>query len=273
MFSRKALIAVLVAVGASVIAPEAMVGGLAAAGQTSAQAVGAADQASARQLLGEVLEAHGGLAKYRQFGGMKYEMVGFPLTPAVSKPSTSTVDLVSRNNRIESEAYTIGFDGKQAWSKPGPDAVGLPARFYSLGSFYFIGMPFVFADGGVVLTDLGTQTYKGKSYRVLNAAYHDGTGYTSKDDYNLFIDPATKRLGLINHSVTETGVARVTWEFPEWQTVNGLLVPAKLVFYPGFDANPKGEGAATAVKNVSFSAARPDASTYAPPAGAVIETK
>ena len=269
MFSKKTIVSV-----AWVMAAAVGVAGVVTR-PVSAEVVttkAAPEQTTARQLLNEVIAAHGGLAAYRQFGGMKYEMVGFPLTPAVAKPSTSTVDLVSRNNRIDGTGYTIGFDGKQAWSTPGPEAVGLPARFYSLGSFYFIGMPFVFADGGVKLTDLGTQTYKGKTYRVLNAAYDDGTGYTAKDDYNLFIDPATKRLALINHSVTETGIERVTWEFPEWQTVNGLLVPAKLVFYPGFDANPKGDGATTVVQKVSFSTARPDAAIYAPPAGAVIES-
>lgn len=273
MISRKMMLsAVVVSVGTV-----GVVGGLVVrpvlGGVAATQPTVRVEEASARQLMSEVITAHGGLSKYREQGTMKYELVGFPLTPAVAKPSTSTVDLVSRNNRIESAGYTIGFDGKQGWSAPGPEAVGLPARFYSLGSYYFIGMPFVFADGGVVLTDKGTASYKGKSYRVITAAYDNGTGYSAKDDYDLYIDPATKRLALINHSVTETGIERVTWEFPEWQTVDGLLVPARLVFYPGFDANPKGDGAATVVRNVSFSKARPDASVYTPVAGAVIETK
>lgn len=231
------------------------------------------EDTSARKLLNEVIAAHGGIERYRKFGGMKYKTVGFPLTPFVAKPNTSTVDLVSRNNRIDGVDFSVGFDGKTAWSKPGIESVGLPARFFSLGSFYFIGMPFVFADGGVVLTDKGTQTYRGKEYRVIGASYGTGTGFSEQDDYDLFVDPVTKRLGLINHSVTEIGVERVTWEFPEWQTVEGLLVPQKMVYFGGFSPNPKEEGKVTIVSEVKFSSNRPAASTYAAPEGAKVEVK
>lgn len=233
----------------------------------------AGEDVSALELLGQTLAAHGGLARYRRFGSMRYEMVGFPLTPHVAKPSVSTVDLVSRSNRIEGQGYTVGFDGKTAWSDPGRSAVGLPARFYTLGSFYFVGMPFVFADTGVVLKDKGTQLYRGKPYRVVNASYTGGTGFSHNDDYDLYIDPQTKRLALISHSVTEIDVARVTWEFPEWQQVSGLLVPAKMVYYAGFNPNPTEPGPVTNIVAVRFDVARPPASTYAAPTTASIESK
>ena len=167
-------------------------------------------------------EAHGGLDNLAVKGTMIYTMDGFPLSPQVAKPNTSTIDLKSRYNLIEGEGFTVGFNGEQAWSVPGPDAVGLPPRFFSLGSFYFIGMPFVFGDEGTVVTDAGTATFKGKTYRAVNIGYKKGTGYTSKDDYVLLIDPDTDRLALIHHSVTEIpDVDRVTWVFDEWQEVDG----------------------------------------------------
>jgi len=222
--------------------------------------------------LTKTFEAHGGLDKWASKGAMIYTLEGFPLTPQVAKPNKSTVDLKNRYNLIESEEFTVGFNGETAWSVPGPDAVGLPPRFFSLGSFYFIGMPFVFGDQGTVITDAGTASFKGKTYRAVNIGYKKGTGYTSKDDYVLLIDTDTDRLALIHHSVTENAdVDRVTWVFDEWQEVDGLLVPAQLTFYPGWNPENPGEGFVTVIKNASFSDDSPDPSIYNPPSGAVID--
>lgn len=220
----------------------------------------------------KTFEAHGGLDKWDGKGTMIYTLDGFPLSPQVAKPNKSTVDLKNRYNLIEGEGFTVGFNGLQAWAVPGPDAVGLPTRFFNLGSFYFIGMPFVFGDPGTVITDAGTATFKGKTYRVANVGYKRGTGYTSSDDYVLLIDPVTDRLALIHHSVTEVpDVDRVTWVFNEWQEVDGLLVPALLTFYPGWNPEDPGEGSVTVIRNVSFSDDSPDPSIYNPPDEAVID--
>jgi len=231
----------------------------------------AAAQAGSDNPLAETFEAHGGLDKWSGMNTMTYTMDGFPLTPQVAEHSVSTVDLRTRNNRIESEGYTVGFNGKQAWAVPGKDAVGLPPRFYSLGSFYFIGMPFVFGDDGTVVTDEGTGEFKGKTYRVVNVGFKKGTGSTSKDDFTLFIDPETDLLALIHHSVSEIGVDRVTWVFDEWQEVDGLLIPARLTYYPGRNPDDPGEGAVTLVKNVKLSKKTPAPSIYNPPANAQID--
>jgi len=222
--------------------------------------------------LAKTFEAHGGLNKWADEGTMIYTLDGFPLSPQVAKPNKSTVDLKNRYNLIEGEGFTVGFNGQQAWAAPGPDAVGIPTRFFSLGSFYFIGMPFVFGDPGTVITDAGTATFKGKTYRAANVGYKKGTGYTSSDDYVLLIDPDTDRLALIHHSVTENpDVDRVTWVFDEWQEVDGHLVPAILTFYPGWNPDDPGQGYATVIKNVSFSDNSPDPSMYNPPNAAVID--
>jgi hypothetical protein len=181
----------------------------------------------------DVIEAHGGLDRWQSLGTFQYTMDGFPLSPQTAQVNTSTVNLRTRANRIESAEWTVGFDGTTGWALPEKDAAGLPTRFFNLGSFYFIGMPYVFADPGVTVKETESQKFRGKTYRVLNVSYGDGIGHTAEDEYQLFIDPESNQLALINHSVTETGVERVTWTFDEWQEVNGLLVPAKMTFYPG----------------------------------------
>lgn len=223
-------------------------------------------------LLDKTYAAHGGLEKWQEQKAMTYTMIGFPLTPQVSKPNKSIVDLKNRYNRIESEEFTVGFNGETAWSIPGPEAVGLKPRFFSLGSFYFVGMPFVFADPGVVLTDAGTTMFQGKSYKLITVGYNKGTGHTSKDDFHLLLDPESNKLALINHSVTEIQVERVTWVFNEWQDVNGLLIPSKLTFYSGWNPDDPGKGATYTIEDVKLNSVAPEKSIYEPPANAVIDT-
>ena len=110
--------------------------------------------------LAKTYEAHGGLDKWNSMSELKYTLVGFPLSPQVQEASVSTVDLNTRNNTITSEGYTVGFNGSEAWASPSMEAVGLPPRFYALGSFYYIGIPFVFADEGTVVKDAGTEEGK-----------------------------------------------------------------------------------------------------------------
>ena len=133
--------------------------------------------------LAQTFKAHGGLDDWRQQRTFVYTLNGFPLSPQVIKPNTSIVDLHRRYNRIEGVGFTVGFDGSRAWSVPGPDAVGLPPRFVSLGSFYFIGMPFVFGDDGIVLEDQGAGTFRGETYRMVRVSYAARVGYSSEDDY------------------------------------------------------------------------------------------
>jgi len=227
---------------------------------------------AAEKPLDKTYEAHGGLENWDNQYGLTYRMTGFPLSPQVAKPNISTVDLKNRYNRIESEDFIVGFDGNEAWADPGPEAVGLKPRFFSLGSFYFVGIPFVFADPGVVLTDKGTTTFDGKTYKFITAGFEKGVGHTSKDEYYVLIDPETNRVALISHTVTEVDeVDRVTWVYDEWQTVNGLLIPSKLTFYPGWNPKDPGEGASYTVDNAKFSAESPDKSIYEPTAKAVID--
>ncbi len=209
--------------------------------------------------------AHGGLDRWQAQRSFSYVLEGFPLSPQVAKRNRSTVDLRNRYNRIEGDGFVVGWDGDQAWADPGPDAVGLQPRFFALGSFYFIGMPFVFGDDGVVLQEKGYGTFDGKTYRVVDVRYAGETGHSSEDQYTLFIDPETNRLALINHSVTEIGVERVTWVFDEWQQVNGFIVPARMTFYQGWNPENPGDGATFTITDVTFDTTAPDGAIYAQP--------
>ncbi|MCZ6835543.1 MAG: hypothetical protein O7G85_07195 [Planctomycetota bacterium] len=228
-------------------------------------------KASEATLLAKTYEAHGGLELFQAQGTMSYTMKGFPLSGPMSKQNHSTINLKTRQNRIDGEGFVVAWDGKQAWATPSLEAVGLPARFVTLGSFYFIGMPFVFGDPGVVLTDEGYGTFNGKNYRVIRAGYESGIGHTDEDDYKLYIDPDTNRLALFHHSVTENAdIDRVTWTIDELQDVDGLLVPAKMTFYVGWNPENPGDGASFTIEDVKFSKSTPKKSLYKAPTDAEI---
>ena len=222
--------------------------------------------------LAATFEAHGGLEQWRRQGSFTYTLVGFPLSQQVARAHTATADLHKRWHRVDGDGFTTGYDGEHAWSLPGPKAVGLPVRFFTLGSFYFIAMPFVFADDGVIAQAKGEGTFRGQTYRTVQVRYRSGVGYTSEDDYVLFIDPQTNRLALIHHGVTEDpDVERVTWVFEQWQEVAGLLVPAQMTFYGGWNPDDPGDGATFSITNVSFGEQAPDRSIFAPPPGAKVD--
>ena len=111
--------------------------------------------------LDRCLEAHGGLAKWRSFSGVEYDLSW--KTANREQKDHQLFDLQKRTGLISGKDYTLGNDGKAVWVKPGLTALGgTPPRFYMGTPFYFFGMPFVFADRGAKQESLGKKNVKGK---------------------------------------------------------------------------------------------------------------
>jgi hypothetical protein len=92
-------------------------------------------------------DAHGGLAKWKEYARAEYDVTW--ITPKGDQKEHQIFHLPSRDGLITSDKYTLGSNRGQVWIKPGLDALaGTPPRFYMWTSFYFFGMPFVFADPG-----------------------------------------------------------------------------------------------------------------------------
>lgn len=230
-------------------------------------------QQPASKLLPSVLESHGGLNRFRSLGSFSYRIEGFPLTPQAAVGHDVTIDLGKRAIRVDSPVFTAAHDGAAVtWIKPDVNAIGLPPKFFTKGSTYFVLMPFVFGDGGVISQDTAPITYKGVTYDTVTLYYQDGVGDVN-DEYVLLVDRKTRQLAVINHTVKGAGIERVTWEFNDWQKVEGLLVPQKLTFYPGWNPENPGEGKSATVSNVKVGKAAPDAALFAQPADAVASDK
>ena len=78
--------------------------------------------------LDRCLDAHGGLAKWRSFAGVEYDLTW---KSAKDKQADHQLfDLQSRSGLITSDKYTLGKSGGEVWVKPTP--LG-PSRYRGSG--------------------------------------------------------------------------------------------------------------------------------------------
>ncbi|MEC7264879.1 MAG: hypothetical protein VXW38_14165, partial [Bacteroidota bacterium] len=67
------------------------------------------NKASYPENLSKVFEAHGGLELWKSMRTLSFVL------PNPEAPETHTVDLWSRKDRVDTEKYSMGFDGEKAW--------------------------------------------------------------------------------------------------------------------------------------------------------------
>ncbi len=230
--------------------------------------------------LDRTLIAHGRLDKWRNFGGVEYDLI-WKSGQKGDKQEHQLFDLQNRSGLITSDAYSLGSSNGEVWIKPGLDALGgTPPRFYMWTPFYFFGMPFVFEDHGAKQESLGKKIFRGQEYNAVKITFAQGTGDTPDDYYVAYLDPKTSQLKLAYYVVTFPTMrkGRPVDElephaivFEEWQTVDGLLVPKVAPFYKWTGSDIEGAALGTLeFSNVHFLKQPPDAAKFKKPADAVI---
>ncbi len=225
------------------------------------------------------LKAHGGLEKWRNYGGVEFDQT-WSSAKGVKKDH-QLFDLHSRDGVITSDNYTLGASGGEVWIKPALDALGgTPPRFYMWTPFYFFGMPFVFADPGAIQESLGKKMFQGQEYDAVKITYKKGTGDSPDDFYVAYLDPKSGELKLVNYVVTFPALRKGkpmdqiephALVFEEWQDAGGLRVPKRGSFYKWQNENIAGEPLGVIeFSDVKFSEQSPDASRFVKPADAVV---
>lgn len=218
----------------------------------------------------KVLDAHGGLETWNKMNTLKF-------TSTRSTPATNySIDLKSRKEIIEVKGkYTLGNDGETVWVSPARDSFpGKNPRFMKNLVFYFVAIPFVLTDEGVVLADLGSKEVNGREYNVIKVTFEEGVGDASEDQYVLYVNPNTNKIDFINYSVTYFDKTKATQYNAlkyEWRNVNGLLFPEKYVGYKWENEQLGEVRYESPFENISFSAEKMADSTFAIPAGAWVE--
>ncbi|MEO2051192.1 MAG: DUF6503 family protein [Allomuricauda sp.] len=179
--------------------------------------------------LTKVLDAHGGFNHWKQQRTLSFVL------PGNGTPETHTVDLWSRRDRIDTDAFSMGFDGNRAWLLDTEKAYKGNVMFYHNLMFYFYAMPFVLSDQGIVYSETEDLTYEGKAYPGLKIGFQSGVGASSNDEYFLHFDPETHQMAWLGYTVTfgsEATSDNVRWiRYHDWQKVNGILLPKSISWH------------------------------------------
>jgi len=188
-----------------------------------------------------MIEAHGGMEAWASAPSVAFTESwtsnGFPPTPE----SHVVVEQGRRRAYHEIPAMNarIGWDGEQCWSLNWSRPT--PPRFIVNLTWYFVNLPWVVKDPGVVLHEPETMTLwnDDTEYISIRMTFDPGTGDTPDDYYVLIIDPETYQLhgcvyvvtypSLLPEGVTSTPEHVLIFE--GMQTVDGLQVPASFTIY------------------------------------------
>lgn len=242
----------------------------------SSKTVDTAAASSAKQdsssLLDKCINAHGGIQKWKSFTGISYNL------EENGKTVYQLTNIKDRRAYLKSNDYEVGFDGKVAWAKPDASKIpGKSAAFYYNLDFYFLGVPFLLKDPGVVATDEGTSVINGKNYETLKITFGSEIGLSPEDVYYLYLNPETFRLEILTYSVSffkkENAQINSAKTYSEYKEVQGIMMPTKL---ENFEWNDGKLGKSTnhirLFSDIQFLNEIPNQSIFEAPEGSVTES-
>ncbi|MEZ5065813.1 MAG: hypothetical protein R3B81_13855 [bacterium] len=230
-----------------------------------------AESGDARALLDRMIEAHGGYEDWANAPSIRFEDRW-----SNGREFAVTTEPGSRRAYLESPdgATRIAWDGEQCWSL-GYDGKAPPRFLYNL-TWYFVNLPWVTRDPGVVLAEPREERLfdAPTPSLVVRMTYEPGVGDTPRDWYDLFLDPATFRLQACRYVVTYGALLPPGVEstpphvlvYEDWTIEDGLMVPTRFVIR-------EEDGAEYARCEISgWSFREPfEASRLAAPPGAVVD--
>jgi hypothetical protein len=227
------------------------------------------------QSLRTAFDTHGGLDLWNEYRSLEYDLIS-GLSHTQNKEH-HLVDLENRKVLIESSNFKLGFDGSEVWITPDMAAMGGQSpRFYHNLFFYFFSIPMILSDPGINYEDMGEQLLDEKKYRAVKISYQQGIGDSPEDYYIPHFDLETGQMEALLYTVTyRSGEATQQYNallYPEWQEVDGLLVPAHMIGYK-YDSGKLGKQRYEArFENVSFSREKPDQSVFEMPPNSEIDS-
>jgi len=258
--------------------------GVATAGEgcTNDAAQAGLHSAAAEDVASQMIEAHGGLDAWRMKPTVSYKHT--LVAPYEPDDPWVSVEVVDQRTRREYQDWPLDgsrivSDGHEVWSVNWKRAN--PPKFMVNMAYYFINLPWLTQDDGVILEGPGEGTLPNddKTYITLMMTFAAGTGDAPDDYYKIFIDPDTGLMKAAEYIVTygamldlmqmppeQTFMGPLTKVYDDYQTIDGLTVPSSYRTY-GPDGNVYGEHK---VENVSFSK-KFDVSQLKKPAGAVVD--
>ncbi|WP_196886414.1 DUF6503 family protein [Aureivirga sp. CE67] len=186
----------------------------------------------------KVFDAHGGIQNWKNQKMLSYKRGS----------EKFMTDLQTRHDVLENDKFKMGFDGKEAWIKQDSAVFKGSPDFYHNLYFYFLAMPFVLSDDGIVYdTNVEPIQADGKTYKGVKISYNDGVGASSKDNYILFYDEDTYQMKYLAYTATffskETSDKYSLIKYEDWKNISGSTLPMKLTWLDFTDykvGEPKG---------------------------------
>lgn len=229
----------------------------------------------AGEVVGRMVDAHGGMAPFDAAPSVTFSDEWNRPGSDEGRRSVVQVEQGTRRAILEFPAMnaTIAWNGKEAWSV---NWSGAPPRFLALLDYYFVCLPWMAQDPGVVLHEPGGAKLWDDpvEYVTVRMTFGQGVGDTPDDYYVLYIDPQSHRLHACEYVVTYPGLVPEGMEhtpahilvYDTYETVDHLVVPTHFTIY-GKDHSVY---AACTVSDWSFK--KPfDASRLEMPVGAVVD--
>jgi hypothetical protein len=165
------------------------------------------------QLIGQAIAAHGGLESWLENEVIEFRWI-YHMNDRGPNVKTNTLQRVDTSSfqavhEMPDSEVTFGWNGTEGWIYPA-DAPRRPnPRFWSLTPYYFIGIPFVFADLNANYEKLEADfEFEGTTYKQVKVTFNPGTGDAPDDYYIVMIHPETHMVGGARYIVTSPIVAR-----------------------------------------------------------------
>lgn len=215
----------------------------------------------------KIFDAHGGFKNWQSKMAVTYEIEDQEMGN-----EKHMVNLHSRQSLINNPDYQLGNDGEHVWIKDDSTKFkGNPRFMYNL-MFYFYAMPFVLGDDGIIYTEVEDITLMDKTYKGIKISYEANVGESADDEYIVYYDPETNLMSWLAYTVTyfskEKSATFHYAKYDEWKTVDGLLMPSKMVWYKYEDGKIGEQRGEAVFVNASFDNQPMGDEVFAMPAGA-----
>ena len=156
------------------------------------------------EIIDRMVSAHGGMLDWKTAPTISFTDEFRFGEAEEGMPSHVVVEQGQRRAYIDypSMKMKLSWDGEQCWSENWQ--MPTPPRFLALLNYYFLNLPWLVKDRGVVLGEPGTHVLPGDpaEYISIRMGFEATAGDTPDDYYILYIDPDSYRLHGYSYIVT-----------------------------------------------------------------------
>lgn len=226
------------------------------------------DDSKYPEALRKVFEAHGGLKAWKSKRTISFEIM------KPDKTEKHSIDLHSRNEKIEMPDIMMGSDGTDIWLFDEKEAYKGDAIFYHNLMFYFYAMPFVLSDNGINYEEAEALEFEGVSYPGIRISYNDGVGLSAKDEYYIHYNAETYQMEWLGYTVTFRSGEKsdnIKWiRYNDWMDVSGVVLPKSITWHEYEGKTIKAPREPVQFENVSLSEVPMADGFFSKPEGAKI---